>query len=302
MRHDEGSSFLARRRDAHYLRGMHRLLRHIEACNNACLPGRRLPFRIGEAQVGWVRPEFADLLAGFAGISRDEAGVTLDPGRAADLPGISRNLAERGLLGWRGELFDVRAEPGGKVLAEIDRAALPAFGILAEGVHVNGLVAREHGLFLWVGRRASNRQLDPGKLDHLVAGGVPAGLSPWETLVKEAAEEAAIPRSLAAQAVPVAHIRYTADRPEGLRRDLLHCYDLMLPADFTPHPADGEATGFELWPVAEALRVVAETDAFKFNVNLVLIDLFLRHGVIDPAGAEGRLLRERLDAPLAAGA
>jgi hypothetical protein len=33
---------------------------------------------------------------------------------------------------------------------------------------------------------------------------------------------------------------------------------------------------FMLMPVAEVMRLVAETDAFKFNVNLVLIELFER--------------------------
>ena len=84
------------------------------------------------------------------------------------------------------------------------------------------------------------------------------------------------------------------ERPEGLRRDLLHCYDLMLPQDFIPHPADGEVAEFELWPIEQALAAVAETDSVKFNVNLVLIDLFLRSEVIDPRSAEGRKLRDAL--------
>ncbi|MFC7552750.1 hypothetical protein ACFQU7_11505 [Pseudoroseomonas wenyumeiae] len=33
-----------------------------------------------------------------------------------------------------------------------------------------------------------------------------------------------------------------------------------------------------------------DTDTVKFNVNLVLIDLFLREGLIDPAGQEGHEL------------
>ena len=42
---------------------MNRFLRHFAACDNAVLPGRRLPFRVGAATVGWVLPEFARLLA-----------------------------------------------------------------------------------------------------------------------------------------------------------------------------------------------------------------------------------------------
>jgi hypothetical protein len=36
-----------------------RLRAHIAACHNAVLPGERIAFRLGDAQVGWLRPEFA---------------------------------------------------------------------------------------------------------------------------------------------------------------------------------------------------------------------------------------------------
>ena len=39
------------------------LLRHIRACNTAVLPGGRLPWRIGGAIVGWLKPELARSLA-----------------------------------------------------------------------------------------------------------------------------------------------------------------------------------------------------------------------------------------------
>jgi 8-oxo-dGTP pyrophosphatase MutT (NUDIX family) len=253
-------------------------LRHVRACNNAVLPGERLPFRIGQELVGWVKPGFAARLASFP-----EIGVTADAVVLADgaaLPAIARSLSDAGCYRWRREEFDIRAEPDGPVLARLDRGALPSFGVMAVGVHVNGLVRRPDGLHVWVARRAADKLLDPSKLDHIVAGGVPAGLTPAETLVKEAAEEAAIPASLARQAVPVATITYAMERPEGLRRDLLHCYDLNLPETFAPRAADGEVEAFELWPIARVMRTVRDTDDFKFNVNLVLIDLLQREGLI----------------------
>lgn len=265
--------------------------RHVRACNNAQLPGDRLAFRIREAQVGWVKPDFATKLAAFPAVRTDAAGVTLEA--AEGLPAIARQLSDAGCYRWRGEAFDIRAEPDGPVLAQLDRGALPSFGVMAVGVHVNGLVRRPDGLHVWIARRAADKLLDPGKLDHIVAGGVPAGLTPAETLVKEAAEEAAIPASLAARAVPVTVIGYAMERPEGLRRDHLHCYDLELPDDFCPQAADGEVEAFELWPIARVLRAVRDTDDFKFNVNLVLIDLFLRERLID--GPETVGLRGELD-------
>jgi hypothetical protein len=258
--------------------------RHVLACNNAELPGERIPFCLGDQPVGWVLPRIAAVLDGMAGIERSADRVILaDP---ASLPSISRALSEIGLYRWRGEAFDVRARPDGPSLTQIDRGAIPLFGIQATGVHVNGLVRRDDGLYLWVARRAMDKLLDPGKLDHIVAGGVPAGLGPVETLVKEAAEEAAIPPELALTAVPVGVIAYAMERPEGLRRDVVHCYDLMLPQDFVPFAADGEVEGFELWPLTRAFDAVRDTDDFKFNVNLVLIDLFLRQRLIEEKEAD----------------
>jgi 8-oxo-dGTP pyrophosphatase MutT (NUDIX family) len=266
------------------------LLGHITACQTAVLPGERVAFSLGGTQVGWVRPALAERLAREASVRRDAAGVSLTDAEA--LPGLARRLSDEGLCRWRDEAFDVRARPDGPVLGQIDRGAIPAFGIVSVGVHVNGLVRRADGLHLWVARRAANKQLDPDKLDHVVAGGVPAGLSPLETLVKEAAEEAAIPADLARQARPVGTIGYAMERPEGLRRDHLCCYDLIVPDSFVPYAADGEVAGFELWPLARVIETVRTTGAFKFNVNLVLIDLFIRLGVV--AAAPAAILRQAL--------
>ena len=265
--------------------------RHIQACNNANLPGTFLPFLIGTAQVGWVRPEVAAALVDIGQAERRGDQVVLPDGNA--LPSLAGQLAARGIGGVRREEFDVRSEPDGPVLARVDRGALPRLGIQAVGVHVNGLVEQASGLHLWIARRALDKLLDPGKLDHIVAGGVPAGLDPATTLIKEAGEEAAIPPTLAQQAVPVGQVTYAMVRPEGLRRDRLVCYDLTLPADFQPVPADGEVEAFELWPIERALETVRDTDDFKFNVNLVLIDLFIRRGLI--SGAEADALRAGLE-------
>ncbi len=260
------------------------LLRHIRACRNAVLPGERIPLRLDGAVVGFVTPGFAALLRGRDGVSDGAEGIAVTPTR---LEPLAAALAAEGRLRWRNEAFDVRADPDGPPLARIDRGALPVFGIGAVGVHVNGLVARADGTWLWVARRSATKTLDPGKLDHIVAGGVPAGLTPAQTLVKEAAEEAAIPAALARQAVAVGRFDYAMERPEGLRRDRILAYDLALPEAFVPSAADGEVAGFELWPLARALDAVRTGDDFKFNVSLVLIDLFLRRGMVPAAEAVG---------------
>jgi 8-oxo-dGTP pyrophosphatase MutT (NUDIX family) len=299
--------------------------RHVRACNNIRLPADRIslwigpgasgpasggpasvdpgsggpasgghascdPGWIGAQRVGWMAPAIAAALSGRQEFRASPEGLLLtDP---AALRGIARELSQQGLFRWRDEAFDVRRMVDGPVLAQVDRGALPSFGIQAQGVHVNGLVNGPNGLSVWVARRAQDKALDPGKLDHVVAGGVPAGLGPMQTLIKEAGEEASIPADLASRAAPVGVIRYAMLRPEGLRRDVLTCYDLELPPHFEPVAADGEVEAFELWPIERVVETVRDTDAFKFNVNLVLIDLFIRRGLID--GEEANALAAAL--------
>ncbi len=255
------------------------------------LPGDRLAFRIGAEQVGWVLPDVAAVLAGLADIRRDETGVTLEA--AERLPAIGRAMSDHGLCRWRDEAFDVRVDPDGPVLAQVDRGCLVALGMMSQGIHMDGVVRAPDGLHIWIAKRSASKALDPGKLDHLVAGGVPAGLSPWQTLLKEAAEEAALPAALAEHARDVGRFAYAMERPEGLRRDVLHCYEVELPADWVPHALDGEVESFSLMPLDAVVAAVREGAAFKFNVGPVLIRLFLRHGAI--AGTEAVELRQALE-------
>jgi thiamine pyrophosphokinase len=279
------------------------LWRHVEACNNIASPAHLIPFRIGDQQVGWLGAELARALAFFPGsVHFDARGAALagrlrgEGARTAALETLARALAGRGHFRLRGEAFDVRATADGPVLARLDRGALPAFGVISQGVHVNGFVRRADGLHLWVGWRSKAKPVAPGQMDHVVAGGIPAGLSPEECLVKEAAEEASLPAELAARAVPVGWISYVMANEEGLRRDVLHCYDLEMPEGVIPRPQDDEVERFELLPADRMLRVVREGGPVKFNVNLVLVDFFLRHGMLDALSqAEVARLRAGLD-------
>ncbi len=265
------------------------LMRHVKSLQNVTLPGDRLAFFLGDAQVGWVpAAASAKLLALPFGCTRDENSLRLPWAEA--LPQVARGVAATGTFKWRGEAFDVRAAFDGKILATIDRGALPWFGIRAEGVHVNGVVQRRDGLHLWVARRAANRLMDPGKLDHIFAGGIAAGMDAEGTLLKEAAEEAGFAQDIVDHAVYVGSLRYTTLRPEGLRRDRIHCYDLVLPEEIEPVASDGEVESFELWPVDYVIEVLRDTDGFKFNVALVLIDFLLRWQVL-PDSEETRQLQ-----------
>jgi 8-oxo-dGTP pyrophosphatase MutT (NUDIX family) len=278
------------------------LYRHIEACNNAPSPANLLPFHFGAEQVGWVSAELARALTfmprdfHFEASGVFMAGRLRSPAQRSDaLAAAGRVLARQGFGRVRGELFDIRAAAEGPVLGTLDRGLIPQFGVIGQGVHLNGLVRRPEGLHVWVGVRARNKAVAPGELDNLVAGGIPAGLDAEQCLLKEAGEEASLPPELAAQAHRTGRISYILSNDEGLRRDVLHVFDLDLPESFTPQPHDDEVERFELWPAPRLLEALRETESIKFNVNLVLIDLFLREGLIDPEGAEGRALRAGLD-------
>ena len=254
------------------------LARYIEAATRLRLPGDYMPLRFGAEAIGYVRPEIAARLGGAGGVVvKDETG----------LQQCAAILAEAGHFKPRGELFDVRAHPDGPVLARLDRGALPCLGIQAAGVHVNGLVHTPNGPRLWLAKRSATTRLEPGKLDNLIGGGIPAGMNAADTLIKEADEEASIAAPMALQARHVATLTYAWERPEGLRRDRLFCYDLALPADFHPTPNDGEVEGFRLFALPDVLARLRDTNDFKFNVPLVLIDLLARHGLIDPATLPG---------------
>ncbi|MBI0535553.1 DUF4743 domain-containing protein [Roseomonas sp. KE2513] len=273
--------------------------RHIAACNNLPSPAGYLPFRIGDEQVGWLEPDAAKALTflpnrvhfGPEGVSL-AAGIRGSAARTGALAEIARTLARAGFGRIRGEEFDVRATPEGPVLGTVDRGVLPALGIISQGVHVNGIVRRADGLHLWVGWRAKDKAVAPGQMDNIVAGGIPAGLTPERCLVKEAEEEASLPAALAAKARPVGRVSYIMRTEEGMRRDFLHLFDLEISEGVEPRPNDDEVERFELWPIGRVLEAVRDTESVKFNVNLVLIDLFLREGLLpDPDGA----LRAGLD-------
>ncbi|MGH6977048.1 MAG: NUDIX hydrolase, partial [Stellaceae bacterium] len=134
--------------------------------------------------------------------------------------------------------------------------------------------------------RAPDKPVAPDKLDNLVAGGIGRDHGVAETLRKEGEEEAAMPHALTAHAVSAGAISYRMGMPDGVRDDVLFLYDIETPRDFAPRNTDGEIVSFALMDAADVLARVRDTDDFKFNVNLVIIDFVLRHGVIGPDDPE----------------
>jgi len=264
-------------------------LDRIETCNRHDLTGAK-PFRVDGEELGWVKPHIAKELARFGEVFLvDEEQVALADNlntpkmRSEAVDGVVRTLHEEGFLDrWVGEPYRVGPSFAAPPAFVIERAAVPLLGVIAYGIHVNGYVRTPDGLKMWIGKRAMDRIVSPGKLDQLVAGGQPADLTLEENLIKECAEEAGLTPEMALQAKPIGAISYCLDHIHGVRRDVLFNYDLELPEGVTPVCTDGEMEGFSLMSLDEVAEIVQSGDDFKFNCSLVAIDFLIRHGYLKP--------------------
>jgi 8-oxo-dGTP pyrophosphatase MutT (NUDIX family) len=241
-------------------------------------------------RVGYLKEPVCSLLAGwseFFGV--DELGLHLKRQfdtfefRTQILSEVTLRLQEEGVMTHHhGEQYPVTYQGRERAIATVDRAAAPYFGLRAYGQHLNGYVRKEGHLYLWTARRSDDRRNFPNRLDNMVAGGLPYNISLADNLRKECMEEASIPGNLADQALAVGALTYCIETPVGLKPDTLYCYDLELPPEFKPRNSDGEVAEFMLMPVEEVAQLVAKTDEFKPNCNLVVIDFLVRHGNISP--------------------
>ncbi len=277
----------------------------IDKCNNGLANiDKYAPFRIQGETVGYVARTFAsEHLGKFPDVFSCDGGEV----RLAEYLEEDMNLKERSdvvqkalmqlrdegvIAGWRDELYPVLTSFEAAPVLLMERAASVYFGIKAYGVHVNGYVEREDGgMDMWVARRARSKPTWPGRLDHIVAGGQPHGISPTDNVVKECGEEAGIDETLAKKAVPVGAVSYCSEYSYGLKRDVLFCYDLRLPDAFVPVAVDGEVDDFCRMPMEQVIDVVKRRveehgdDTYKDNCNLVVIDFLVRHGLIGPETA-----------------
>ncbi len=264
-------------------------LDRIRECNEHDLRRFR-PLYIERQRLGWVRHDIAQRLADHAEVFEvGTEAVHLQPQlrsfetRSAAVRSVLEALRDAGVIpAWREEPYPVSLRYGSTPLMQMERAAFPCLGVRAYGVHINGYVRDGERLKMWIARRARDKPTYPGMLDNMVAGGMPIGISLRDNLIKECAEEAAIPAALARQAITVGAVSYCKEVPEGIKPDVQFLCDLELPADFEPRPVDGEVEAFYLWPVEKVMEIVRGTQDFKFNCALVVIDFLLRHGYIAP--------------------
>ena len=237
-----------------------------------------LPLWIAGAIRGRVRRDIAVPLRGMQGIAEAEVGLCLvEPGRGGGssparraarsraLQAVARQLHALGLIAdWRDEPSALLDEHGAE-LARCERGAFRTLGLQNRAVHVNGWCPDGS---LWVARRSALKRADPGKLDNLAAGGVGAGETPRACALREAWEEAGVPRALArAMEFPGMVIRSLRETRFGVHDELVIVADLALPQGFVPVSRDGEVESFRRMTLAEVEAALA---AGEFTVEAAL--------------------------------
>lgn len=224
----------------------------------------------------------------------DKKTLTTGPGRQEDI--IRQELEqarEKGVFevlktGWRNELYPIYGhnDPSEKTIS-MERAGSALFGINSYGVHMTVYLNTTQGMKIWVPRRAKNKQTYGGYLDNTVAGGLSTGEQPFECMIRECAEEASLPehlvRSNAKPCGTVSYIHIRDERAGGetglVQPECQHVYDMEVGADVILKPCDNEVEDFYLWTVKQVQEALAEGQ-FKPNSALVLLDFFVRHGIL----------------------
>jgi hypothetical protein len=264
-------------------------LDRVNSCNVANTDNY-IPFIIDDRQTGWLKPDFAEHLSAWPEVFiLDQVSIRLTDKiqdfktRSKTVDKILHDLIEKNVIrNYLHEPYPVTAGDRSHAVMTLDRSAVPHFGLRSFGQHLNGFVRKSDGIYLWIARRARDRYIAPGKLDNMVAGGLPWHISLQQNLIKECAEEAGMDEYLTRQALPTGTVSYLAESEKGIKPDTLYCYDIELPDDFYPVCTDGEVESFELMPVRVVMEIIRESEDFKPNCNLVIIDFLIRHGLLDP--------------------
>jgi hypothetical protein len=250
---------------------------------------RHTPFMIDHKQVGSIRDDFMDYIVADPLFEQRDNIITIQDqytdfaSRTQALDQfVQRACADEISSIYMNEPYPVIETPSSAALATVDRGTSSLLGLISFGQHLNGYVEKDGKLWMWIARRSKTKGYAPGKLDHIVAGGLPYGISLADNLRKECHEEAYMEAEIADQAHSIGIITYKREYKQGGKQEIIYCYDIALPESFTPRCNDDEVEEFYLMPIEEVMHIVETTDDFKSNCNLVLIDFFIRHGLIKP--------------------
>lgn len=251
------------------------------------IPAGMTPLRVDGVTVGWLGEDWlARVREAPTPFDMRGDALWLVPtlrtyaGRSAALAEWAAQPKHRAWLpGWRDERMVVL--DGERPLFGIERALLRPLGLMLRSVQACAYSITARGPVLWVAHRADTKAVDPGRLDALVGGGIQGLDDTLATLVRECAEEAAIPPEIARQAVPAGSLELCYPMHDGglhvLHRERVALYELELPPGVEPRPADGEHERIEAMTPGEALASI-ESGRWTRDGAQATTDLILRHG------------------------
>ena len=250
------------------------------------------PLRIDGQVAGWMNEQrvarllaFGDVFQSSAGALEFASSLRDEPARTKAADRVARELASEGALtAWRDERYAIARRLGAPPWFLLERAAARYFGVRTYAAHINGLFDGGGRTSMWLARRSPTKSIDPGLLDNLVGGGIAAGHSIADTVIKESWEEAGIAPALARTAYAAGRLELQRSLVDGLQRETIFVHDLRLPSDFVPSAQDGEAVAHLRVDFVGAARLIANAtgpDAVTVDASLVVLDCLLRHGAID---------------------
>lgn len=191
--------------------------------------------------------------------------------RSAELQAALLRLRDLGrVAGWRNEYFcywsqaDTGPEPHQPAWVRVERAGFRFLGMMSHAVHINGFTPDGR---MWCGQRSAGKATDPGMWDNVTAGGLSAGETLSGCARRELWEEAGYRLEVLQQLIPAGRVRISRATPTGWHDEMLHVFNLVLPADFVPCNQDGEVQGFECLSAPE---VMAKILAGQFAADAAL--------------------------------
>lgn len=160
---------------------------------------------------------------------------------------------------WRSEAKPVFG-PDDEVLFSAERAAAPMLGIVQYGTHLTmyTYVGGSKSPSIWISKRSQTTADYSGMLDNTVSGGCRTGEDPFQTVIREAGEEASIPVELVVRNSARAcgtisyfhHLdKYVTGEKYLVQPEVGYLYEMEAPQQMEPRTNDDEVEWFQLWDV-----------------------------------------------------
>lgn len=272
----------------------------VSKVDSATSPSSIYHFRAHDGTIlGKVLPFVAKILGTFSIFTLDDQNKTLNlqefkttserTAAVNEVMEVLRGKKQFNVLeGWRYEQYPVY-NPSKKLYFTVERSSACLLGLVTYGVHITGYVpaASPADYKIWVPRRSFSKPTWPGMLDNTVAGGLGYPYGPWQTCLKECEEEASLGATFVLRNLrAVGLVSYEFQLSEDLtseqavyQPEVEYIYDLVMQTQ-EPRPSDNEVAEFYLMTIPEVKQKLLNGE-FKYNCGLVLVDFFIRHGIVN---------------------